>query len=93
MTTAQETAKEKDHGIPIQIDNKKYTAPKTPMSGAELRVLANPDVGQDRDLWLTVPGPADDRLINDHDSVELKPGMHFYTAPRTINPGGTDATT
>lgn len=83
---------DRDRGIPIQIDNKKYTAPKTPMTGAELRVLADPDIGPDRDLWLTVPGPADDRLVGDHDRIDLKPGMHFYSAPRTINPGGTDAT-
>ena len=39
-------------------------------------------------LFLTVPGPADDRLIGDSDPVDLDQGMHFYSAPRSINPGG-----
>lgn len=82
----------KDPGIPIQIDHKKYTAPTTPMTGSQLRTLADPDIGSDRDLWLTVPGPADDLLIGNDLKVDLKPGMHFYTAPTTINPGGSDAT-
>lgn len=86
-----EHGNDRDRGIPIHIDNKKYTAPKTPMTGTELRHLAEPDVGSDRDLWLTVPGPADDLLIANDQNVDLKPGTHFYTAPSTINPGGSDA--
>ena len=78
---------EHDDFIPIQIDHKPYKAPKSPMTAEELRALADPDVGDDRDLFLTVPGPADDDLIADDASVDLKPGMHFYTAPRSINPG------
>lgn len=78
---------EKNDFIPIQIDRKPYKAPKSPMTSAELRQLADPDIGEDRDLYLTVPGPGDDDLIEDRASVELKPGMHFYTAPRSINPG------
>ena len=77
-----------DHFIPIQIDHKPYKAPQSPMTAEELRVLADPDIGPDRDLFLTVPGPADDELIADGQSVQLKPGMHFYTAARSINPGG-----
>lgn len=80
-----------NHGIPIKIDHQPYTATRTPMTAEELRVLADPDIGADRDLFLTIPGPADDDLIKDGQSVELRPGMHFYTAPRTINPGGGDA--
>lgn len=77
--------------IPIKIGTKEYKAPKTPMTAEELRALADPDIGPDLDLWLTVPGPADDDLIKDGSSVDLKPGMHFYTAPRTINPGAMHA--
>lgn len=57
------------------------------MTGAELRKLAEPDIGPDRDLWQQVPGPADDLLINDDQEVKLENGMHFYSAPKTINPG------
>lgn len=82
---------EHPHSIPIQIDHRPYQAPKTPMTATELRALAEPLIGSDRDLFLTVPGPGDDRLIRDEESVDLKPGMHFYTAPRSINPGGLHA--
>jgi hypothetical protein len=81
-----------DKFIPITIDTRPYKAPKTPMSAKELRELADPDIGADRDLWRTVPGPADDVLVNDGSSVDLEAGMHFYSAPRTINPGGGHAT-
>lgn len=89
MTNEHE--KDRERGITIHIDHRMYMAPTTPMTGTELRRLAEPDVGPDRDLWLTVPGPADDLLIGNDQAVELKPGMHFYTAPSTINPGGSDA--
>jgi len=75
------------HPLPISIDKEHFKAPKTPMTGAELRSLPNPDVSADRDLWLEVHGPADDILVTPDRSMDLKPGMHFYTAPSTINPG------
>jgi hypothetical protein len=78
--------KDKEKEIPIQIDHKPYKAPKSPMTGAELRNLATPAIGADYDLWLEVPG-RDDVLMGDTTPVELKPGMHFYSAPRTIDPG------
>ncbi|MEX1245271.1 MAG: multiubiquitin domain-containing protein [Thermoanaerobaculia bacterium] len=75
------------HGIPITIDRKPYKAPKSPMTGAELRALADPPIGPDRDLYLEVPGRGQDPIIQDNQSVDLKEGMHFYSAPKTINPG------
>ncbi len=74
--------------IPIQIDHKPYKAFKTPMTGAELRGLAVPPIGADRDLFRVVPGRGDDVKIQDNDLVDLEPGMHFYSAPKQINPGG-----
>ena len=75
------------HTIPIFIDDTKYSAPKSEMTGSELRALPNPPVGDDRDLWLEIPGPRDDELIEPTKVYEIKPGSHYYTAPRTINPG------
>ena len=75
------------HGIPIQIDHKPYHAPKTPMTGNEIRLIVQPPLNGDRDLFQVVPGPADDVKVSDNDSVDIKPGMHFYSAPKTINPG------
>lgn len=91
MSNAPEDKGKYQDFIPIKIGTTSYKAPKTPMTAEELRALAEPDIGVDLDLWLTAPGPADDDLIEDGSSVDLKPGMHFYTAPRTINPGATHA--
>ena len=72
--------------IVIFIDRKEYTAPSEEMTGAEIRALPNPPIGPDRDLWLEVPG-GDDEKIGDDQVVELRSGMHFFTAPATITPG------
>lgn len=73
--------------IPITIDKKPYKATKEEMTGAELRALPDPDVPADRDLWLEIPGNQDDMPVTPGSVIHLKPGMHFYTAPSTINPG------
>jgi hypothetical protein len=73
--------------ITIHIDREEFKVHERVLTGAELRRLPDSDIGPDRDLYLTVKGPGDDRLIEDDDRVELEPGMHFFTAPRTINPG------
>jgi len=71
----------------IKIDKETFHVEKSTMTGHELRELRTPPIGPDRDLFLVVPGPADDELIGDEQQVELKDGMHFFTAPSTINPG------
>lgn len=81
-----------DHGIPIEIDRHPYFATQSQMTGSQLRALAQPPIGADRDLWEEVPGPADDIKVGNDQIVTLKPGMHFYTSPTTINPGESDAT-
>ncbi len=74
--------------IPIFIDQVKYDAPDSNLTGSQLRALPNPPVPEDRDLFLEVPGPKDDLLIDPAKKYEIKPGSHYYTAPKTINPGG-----
>ena len=74
--------------IKIHIDKELYDAPKDVMTGAELKTLGK--VKPDRDLFQKAPGK-DDRLIKDTDSVTLKNGDQFYSAPSSLNPG-TDAT-
>jgi hypothetical protein len=78
------TGKDKGKGVEIHIDNKSYKAPKNPMTGAELKQLGG--VAGGYDLWQKVPGE-DDKLINDGESVQLKNGEHFYSAPSSLNPG------
>jgi Multiubiquitin len=72
--------------IPIHIDKTQYKVPAGSMTGSELRALPDPDLSSDYDLFEVVPG-GDDRLIADGDAVELKAGMHFFSAPRNITPG------
>jgi hypothetical protein len=74
--------------IKIHIDKKLYDAPKDVMTGAELKKLG--EVKTDRDLFMKVPGK-DDRLIKDGDSVQLKNGDQFYSAPSSLNPGADAA--
>ena len=61
------------------------------MTLAELRVLAEPDITTDYDLFLEVPGAGDDVKLTDNGAVELKPGMRFYSVLRQINPGARHA--
>jgi hypothetical protein len=76
-----------EHKINIFIDRVKFETHTSSMTGAELRALPTPPVGTDRDLFLDLQGPGDDAKIGDTETVQLKNGMHFYTAPKTINPG------
>jgi hypothetical protein len=70
--------------VPIIIDKSPLKTP-TPTTGAALYVLGK--VGADYDLWQDVPG-ADDKLIpDDATPIDVKPGTHFYTAKKKLNPG------
>lgn len=88
MTKNEDAAKHDDQHpdlIPIQIDGRPYKAPKTPMTGAELKALGG--VAADYDLWFETPGPGDDQKLVDSAPFPVRQGNHFYSAPRTINPG------
>jgi hypothetical protein len=75
-----------NHEIPIIFDHKQYKVPPGTITGAQLRTLPQPPIGADYDIWQDVPG-GDDIKIADGQAVAIKPGMHFYSAPSTINPG------
>lgn len=70
----------------IIIDDRPYKAPADEMTGDQLRHLAQPPIGEDRDLWLEAPH-GHDQLIADNQTVQLHPGMRFFSTPRHINPG------
>ena len=72
--------------IPIVIDRRPYEAPRNPMTGTELRQLAQPHIGPDRDLYLDRTGTKG-ILILDDERVELQPGMHFFSVPKDIHEG------
>ena len=70
----------------IKIDREHFKVSKSVMTGAELRALPVPPVGSDRDFFEMVPGGTD-KKIGDHEKVEIKNGLRFFTAPAQINPG------
>ena len=70
----------------IVIDDKEYRAPDEEMTGNQLRNLAEPHIGEDRDLWLEVPH-GHDELIADTKVVRLRDHMRFFSTPKHINPG------
>ena len=73
--------------VTIHIDKEVFKVEQSSMTGAELRQLPTPAIGTERDLFLVVPGPADDIRVENEQEIELKDGMHFFTAPSTITPG------
>lgn len=72
----------------IHIDRVHYTVDRNTMTGGDLRALATPPIGPERDLFEVVPGGTD-RKIEDGDSVRVRNGLRFFTAPSHINPGAS----
>lgn len=70
----------------IRIDRTEYEWSEEKIDGAQLRRLPRPPIPPERDLFLVVPGHSD-RQIKDDDTIEVKDGLRFFTAPHTINPG------
>ena len=77
-----------DNRVPIHIDQELFKVDDGEISAEDLRALPDPDIGADRDLYQEVPGQAEDNLMSPNERVTVKPGMHFFTAPRSITPGG-----
>ena len=77
--------------LTIRIDRKEYRVSRNllndgKMTGAQIRRLADPDIGEDRDLFEVVPGGSD-RKIESDDEVVIRNGLRFFSAPAQINPG------
>lgn len=71
--------------VPIKIDKTNLKTP-TPTTGAALYTLGT--VNSEYDLFLEIPGPTEDEVVaNDSTSREVKPGSHFYTVKKNLNPG------
>lgn len=76
--------------VNIQIDREHFKVESQALTGAELRALPATPVPPSRDLFQVVPGAADVKIA-DGDTVTLKSGMRFFTAPSQINPGAPAA--
>ena len=56
------------------------------LTGQQIRRLADPNIGPDRDLFEVVPGGSD-RKIENQEEVLIRNHMRFFSAPAVINPG------
>ena len=56
------------------------------LTGHQIRELAKPPIGGDRDIFEIVPGGSD-KKITDDDTVAIRDHLRFFSAPRNINPG------
>jgi hypothetical protein len=75
----------KQHDVPIHIDGTMHKVSSS-ITGSELYQAGK--VGADYDLFLEAQGKGDDTLIkNDATPYKVEPGDHFYTAPKSLNPG------
>ncbi len=91
IPTDGETAPRRPEHLTIRIDRQEYRVPpelldRGDLTGRQIRRLANPDIGPDRDLFEVVPGGSD-RKIGDDDRVRIRNHMRFFSAPAVINPG------
>jgi hypothetical protein len=89
---AQTNGEQRDQGkhekFQIQIDRVHYIVTQEVMTGAELRRVPPTPIGPDRDLFEVVPGGTD-KKIEDNETVQIREGERFFTAPAHINPGST----
>ena len=91
MSQSKDKPGDAEHGggpphVNIQIDREHFRVDATTLTGAELRALPDVPIGPDRELFQVVPG-GQDLKIESAQSVSLKSGMRFFTAPGQINPG------
>ena len=73
--------------IKIKIDHDNFEVEGPQITAAALRTLPEPDIGADRDLFLTVHGPDPDLLIEDGETVELEKNMALLHRPAPDQPG------
>lgn len=77
--------------LTIRIDRKEYPVPPDMLdaghlTGRQIRQMADPHIGPERDLFEVVPGGSD-RKIADGQRVHIRDHMRFFSAPAVINPG------
>ena len=75
----------------IFIDQAPYKAINPTITGGELRMLATPPIGDEKDLFHVIPGNVDNIKLGDLDVVDVsiresKRDRHFYSAPKVTKP-------
>ena len=87
----RERPRDRPPRLTIRIDRREYRVPpellhRGGLTGRQIRRLADPNIGPDRDLFEVVPGGSD-RKIDDGETVLITNHMRFFSAPAVINPG------
>lgn len=73
--------------IEIEIDRHAFRVPAWPISGAELRQLPSPPIGDDRDLFQIFSGDRADLMVPEDQAIDFENGTTFFSTPRTISAG------
>ena len=81
---------DQDKVFQIQIDRVMYELSETRITGSRLRLVPEPPIPSDRDVFEIIPGRPDKKIEAD-DRILVTDGLRFFTAPNTINPGFTHA--
>jgi hypothetical protein len=74
--------------IEIQINRQTFRIERRPLSGADLRRLPTPPLGNEVDIFqVSKLSGAPDVPVADHQLVDLDNGTVFFSAPRHVLPG------
>src|SRR5450755_3595786 len=84
---AEEHSDASNRDFAIHNDHRQFKVTAPTLTGEQFRSLASSAIGDDRDLWLEVPGELDEHVETTQE-VSLRNGMHFFTAPHANHSGG-----
>lgn len=73
--------------IEIRIDRHVFQVAPRPISGAELRQLPIPPIGDDRDLFQIFSGARADLIVPEDQAIDFENGTDFFSTPRSISAG------
>jgi hypothetical protein len=73
--------------ITIYVNKHPFRVPAQPMTGAALKELPTPPIGDDLDLVRIMHGGESDLFVRSDEVIELQDGSEFFAVPRTILAG------
>jgi len=73
--------------VTIRVNGQQLSVAGGAVTAGQLRSLAGVPSADIIDLFLELPGLAEDRILDDSDVVEVEDGMSFFSVPRAIMAG------
>lgn len=64
--------------ITVHIDHKPYQHAATSVTPADIRRIAQPQIDEDRQIWLDILDDLD-QILNEGEPLQLRDGMHFFS--------------